>query len=539
MNIIHLQRFLQPVYTALCPEVNPMDHSQEHSTPFSQTDLLLAGLIGIAALALYVRTLAPSLLWGDSAEFQTLSYTLGMTHPSGYMTQIMFGKLFTYIPVGNIAYRVNLMSAFFAALAVADTYVIVRLLGGWRIPALSASILLTLTEGFWWRALVAESYAPAAGMLATVWLLVLLWRHTGKWGYLFLAGLAGGLSLGIHSTVVMTAFSVSVLMALTARKREEWFAAAGGALVGTVITFGFFLYLDANDPPSSIYHTVYRTNLSAFGLSSDEFDTPLKRFFAIFPANHFWSYYFSASPAEIGRRLIEYLSFFPFWAIIIVVIGAWTLLRERLAEGLYPLIAFLLIWGLAITVSFSIYREFYVPVAVITSVWFGVGASLLLKRLSRLPVHNQTFLNIGRSILMVLLIALPIWHARKDLAPAIKSGYPHFVRRDHIYPIFAPDKAIQDARKIVTRVEDNAIVFAPWDKLYSYVYTAHIEDGKTGLSFHEAWSTEEETLADSAIAYIEQNLDTRPIYFTINMYGLTDRYQVEKIDDTLYRIYRK
>jgi hypothetical protein len=528
-----------PVYTALCFEINPMDHPQQHPTPLSWIDTLFAGLIGCVALALYVHTLAPSLLWGDSAEFQTLSYTLGMTHPSGYMTQIMLGKLFTYLPVGNVAYRVNLMSAFFGALAVADTYMIVCLLGGWRIPALSASLLLTLTEGFWWRALVAETYAPAAGMLATIWLLVLLWRHTGKWGYLFLAGVAGGLSLGIHSTVVMTALSVFVLMALTARRREDWLAAATGAVLGAVITFGFFLYLDANDPPSSIYNTVYRTNLSAFGLTADEFDTPLERFFAIFPANHFWSYYFTATPAEIGRRLVEYLSFFPFWAILLVGIGAWALLRERPAEGLYPLLAFLLIWGLAITVSFSIYREFYVPVAVITSVWFGIGASKLITRLGRLPIQNQPLLTIGQSVFMILLIALPIWHARGDLIPALRSGYPQFVRRDHIYPVFAPDKAINDARKIIRRVEKNAIVFAPWDKLYSYVYTAQIEDGVTEISFHEAWSTDEEKLADSAIAYIEQNLDTRPIYFTIEMYGLSDRYRVEKIDDTLYRIYRK
>jgi prepilin signal peptidase PulO-like enzyme (type II secretory pathway) len=89
-------------------------------------------LIGILSLALYVRTLAPSLLYGDIAEFQTLSYTLGMTHPSGYPTQIIFGKLFTFLPFGDIAYRVNLMSAFFGALAVANVYLIVRLLGGWR-----------------------------------------------------------------------------------------------------------------------------------------------------------------------------------------------------------------------------------------------------------------------------------------------------------------------------------------------------------------------------------------------------------------------
>src|SRR3990172_8866316 len=119
-----------------------MNHPQENPSPLSRTDILLAVLIGIAALALYIRTLAPSLLWGDSAEFQTLSYTLGMTHPSGYMTQIMFGKLFTYIPVGNIAYRVNLMSAFFGALAVALVYLIVRILGGRPIPGISASMML-------------------------------------------------------------------------------------------------------------------------------------------------------------------------------------------------------------------------------------------------------------------------------------------------------------------------------------------------------------------------------------------------------------
>jgi hypothetical protein len=516
-----------------------MSHPQEHSLPPSRTDILLAFLIGIAAFGLYVRTLAPSLLWGDSAEFQTLSYTLGMTHPSGYMTQIMFGKLFTYIPVGNIAYRINLMSAFFGSLAVAETYLIVRLLGGWRVAALSASILLTLAEGFWWRALLAESYAPAAGMLATVWLLVLLWRNTGKSAFLFLAGVAGGLSLGIHSTVVMTALSVLISMILATRKREDWLSAAGGALLGSALTFTFFLYLDHNDPPSSIYNTVYRTNLSAFGLSSHEFNTPLERFLAIFPANHFWSYYFSAPSEETGRRLVEYLSYFPFWAMILVPIGAITLLKERSIDGLYPLLAFLLIWGFAVTVSFSVYREFYVPVAVIVAVWIGIAASKLLAVIGQWPAQNQTILKIAQSVFMILLLALPIWHARADLTLAIKSGYTLFIRRDHIYPIFAPDKAINDARKIIERLEKNAIVFAPWDKLYSYIYTAHIEQGETSLTFHEIWSTEEEKLADSAIAYIDQNLDTRPIYFTMNVRELGDRYRVEKINDTLYRIYRK
>ena len=517
-----------------------MYYSDEKSPPLLWTDLLLALLIGLPALALYVRTLAPSLLWGDSAEFQTLSYTLGMTHPTGYATQIVFGKLFTLIPMNDIAWRVNLMSAFFGALAVACTFLIVRLLGGSRVPAIAAALLLAFTEGFWWRALVAESYAPAAGMLALVWLFFLLWRRTGRAIYLFFAGLAGALSIGIHSTVVMTAASVLIVMAFTARKRSEWISAGAGAILGVTLFLGFFFFLDYNDPPSSTYNAVFRIHLSTLGLTASDYDTPIERFLQIFPAGHFWDFYFSAAPGEVNRRLVEYVTYFPIWASALILLGAIALFfRNRWREGLYPLIAFLLIWGFAVTVSFSVYREFYVPVFVITSVWFGVGAGELLLVPGRIFRQDQPAGRVIRIVLSAMLLLLPIWNARADLSLAIQSGYTTFVREYHIYPVFAPDKAIRDARKIINRVEENAIVFSDWDKLYSYIYTAQIEEGRTGISFHEAWIGDDQVLSATMIEYIEANIDTRPIYFTIEMPGLAERYQVTLINDTLYQINRK
>ena len=349
------------------------------SKPISRDDLLVAALIWLSAFALYVRTLAPSLLWGDSAEFQVLSYTLGMTHPSGYTTHIFIGKFFTLIPLGNIAWRVNMMSAFFGALAVAQVYLIVRIFNRWRVAAIAASALLALSEGFWWRALVAESYATAASMIASVWLLTLLWNRSGKWQYLLLAGLLGGLSVGIHSTVVMTAASVLVIMALAARKRADWLGASAGALIGLALTLATFLYVDAHDPPSSIYNTVYRPSLSALGLTESQFDTPFERLFAIFPANHFWDYYFSAAPEVTRDRLVEYTTVYPLWAVAFIIIGMVALFRRpNWRGGLYPLISFLLIWGLAVTVAFSIYREFYVPAAIFIAGWMGVGIGAIL-----------------------------------------------------------------------------------------------------------------------------------------------------------------
>lgn len=517
-----------------------MDDRHGRLSPLSPIDICLALLIGLAALALYVRTLAPSLLWGDSAEFQTLSYTLGMTHQTGYATQIIFGKIFTLIPINDIAWRVNLMSAFFGALAVANTFLIVKLITGSRAAASSAAFVLALTDGFWWRALVAESYAPAAGMLASVWLLFLLWRNTGKPQYLFLSGLAGGLSVGIHSTVVMTGASVLAVMAFTARKRVEWFSAAAGAILGVALFLGFFFFLDYNNPPSSVHNTVFRPNLSAVGLTEDEYDSAWDRFKFIFPANRASSYYFTATSADMHERLIEYVSYFPWWQLILTLIGiVWLFFGGRWREGLYPLIAFLLIWGLAITVSFSIYREFYVPATVITSVWFGAGAGALLSAWERLTRASQPSLRMMRFVLPILLIILPIWNARQDLSLAIQKGFTTFIRDNHVYPVFAPDKAIREAKRIVNRVEDNAIVFTNWDKLYSYVYTAQIEEGKMDISFHEVLDEEDQILPTTMIEYIDANIDTRPIYFAIDVPGLDELYRVTKINDTLYRINRK
>ncbi len=521
-----------------------MTEINQSTKHLSKTDLWVAAFLWLLSFSLYVRTLAPSLLWGDSAEFQTLSYTLGMTHASGYMTHILIGKLFTLIPVGDIAYRVNLMSAFFGALSVGQVFLIVRILGNRRAAAFAASVLLTLIEGNWTQAVIAESYATAAGMIASIWLLILLWDRSKKWGYLFTAGVLGGLSVGIHSTIVMTAASVLIYMAFSARTRSAWLGAATGGLLGVALTIAAFLYVDANDPPSSIYNTVYRPSLSVFGLTPSDFDTPFERLFAIFPANHFWTYYFSATPDVMRVRLVEYVLSFPWWAVALIVTGMIAIFfRSRWYDGLYPLVAFILIWGLGITVSFSIYHEFFIPAAVFVAVWLGTGAGALLDGLASLMKRNAFWSETIRAnvvgIVSLSLIILPIWNSRADIHLAIDKGYTNFIRRDHVYPLFGSDKAVRDARRILNHVETNAIVFSDWDKLYSFVYTAQIVIGRTDVVFHEADPSDSRHLAVSAIAYIDSNIDTRPVYFTVMLDDLSQLYLVEQVGDSLFRISRK
>src|SRR5215210_9297624 len=93
---------------------------------------------GVAAFAflLYLKTLAPTVLYYerpdliDAAMLQVHSYVLGITHPTGYPTWTMLAHLFTYLPFGDPAYRVNLASAVFGAAAVFVLFFAGQLLSG-------------------------------------------------------------------------------------------------------------------------------------------------------------------------------------------------------------------------------------------------------------------------------------------------------------------------------------------------------------------------------------------------------------------------
>ncbi len=523
----------------------PMKIQMRNSFYISYNDLLIAGLAFLLGLFLYVRTLAPSLLSADAAEFQTLAYTMGMTHASGYSTYIFFGRLFTFIPIGDIAYRVNLMSAFFGALAVGQVYLLIRFLGGLKIAGFAGSLALALNPLFWQRTIFAETYAPAASMIASIWLLVLMWRDSKDSRLLFAAGLLGGLSVGIHSTVLMTAISVLIYMLFKARDRRDWLFAAAGTVLGLTLTFLAFLYLDYNNPPSSIYNTAYLTNLSFYGLTLDQFDTPLERLFAIFPAQSFWTYYFSAAPDVIRFRLSEYLNFYPYWEIILILFGAVVLFfyKEKdislIPEGLYALVAFVITWGFAVTVSFSVYKEFYVPVAVIVHIWLGFGISAFLLGLKKVigqikglkPELSRKAIN----LLGIVFVAAILIHSRTDINLAIQSGYTTFIRDEHIYPYFLPDRYTRLARRALNKVEDDAIVFAIWDRLYTYVYMAHVIEGRTDIEFHEVWPS----LGQDTLDFLESHIDERPIYFTTDHPEISSYYKLEQVGDNLYRLRKK
>src|SRR5512147_2549437 len=72
----------------------------------------------------YLLTLAPSVTFFDSGEFLTATYSLGSAHSPGYPLFLNYAKPFTYLPFGNIAFRVNIATAISAAIACYGAYLL-------------------------------------------------------------------------------------------------------------------------------------------------------------------------------------------------------------------------------------------------------------------------------------------------------------------------------------------------------------------------------------------------------------------------------
>lgn len=154
----------------------------------------LPATVVLAAYA-YYSTLCPTIFVGDSGELTTAAYHLGIPHSPGYPLYCLIGWVFTHIPFSpDIAYRLNLMSAFFSLATVVVLYLIIYHFT--RTPYLSFTISLAYAFSpiFWSQAVVAEVYGLNTFLTALALYFLCRWleKRTDRWLYLafFIMGLA-------------------------------------------------------------------------------------------------------------------------------------------------------------------------------------------------------------------------------------------------------------------------------------------------------------------------------------------------------------
>ena len=154
-----------------------------------------AAVVAVFAFGIYLRTLMPSIGFWDTAEAQTVPHTLSIFHPTGFPTYTMLGWLWSQLPIGEVAYRMNLLSAVCLSLAAGLVVLISAQLMAERhrlLVAVSAGIgglAFAFADEAWQNAVRADVHALHIFFAALIIWLLLAWgsaersgaHRPGKW----------------------------------------------------------------------------------------------------------------------------------------------------------------------------------------------------------------------------------------------------------------------------------------------------------------------------------------------------------------------
>jgi 4-amino-4-deoxy-L-arabinose transferase-like glycosyltransferase len=324
----------------------------------------------------------------------------------------------------------------YPAITLVLVFLIGRILTGSRIAALVGPFVLGLAGIFWSQAVIAEIYTPAAMLLAGVLLCLFIWRQGDNPRYLFLAGLLGGLSLGVHNTVSLAAPAIFVYLLLTTRRRTDWLNAIAGSGLGIALFLAAFFWIDSRLVPTSYFDTVVRTSLSGWGLSPQDLNTPLKRLSFLFGARQFRGQMFGAPLGVIGLNIQRYwhalradFSIFALGLIALGVLSPFTRKRQVMdwREALLILLCLLFILGFVFNYHIGDIHVFYIPSYVILGIVCSLGAALFLDLLawpSRQDSLGGTKWSLFfASIYGLLILFLVVWPMRDVTYQSWQAGH--------------------------------------------------------------------------------------------------------------------
>jgi Tfp pilus assembly protein PilF len=136
-----------------------------------------AAAVFLAALAVYVITLCPTVFVEGAGENIVAAWTLGVPHPPGFPLFCLLGKLFaTLFPLGCVASRINLFAAVMGGVAAVALYSLLITAGLRPLISASAALAFAFSSTFWRQATIAEVYTLSLTLILVQLLLLLRWR---------------------------------------------------------------------------------------------------------------------------------------------------------------------------------------------------------------------------------------------------------------------------------------------------------------------------------------------------------------------------
>jgi hypothetical protein len=492
----------------------------------------------------YLRTLCPTVSDLDSGELISVCYTLGIAHPAGYPLYTLLGRLFTLIPVNSVAFRVNMMSAFFASLAVVLIYLIsIRLYEihqpGRRdrksyvekhVIAFSTSLIFAFSRAFWSYAVITEVYTMKAFFLLLVIFMILKWRVTSRsaarnW-LLWIGAFIYGLSLGTHITIALFA-PVFLVYIFINRDRTSSMPYRTWLVMTLFFMMGFCIYLylpirSLSDPPIDWGNPENWRNFLAH-ITGRQFR------FMLFNVNEY------SLQVHAKEYLYSFAMQFTFLIYPLGIIGAIYLLKNQLGE-------FILLAGIClIDIVFNLFlymgsnwlEHFFISSFSVFAIWAGLGMKLIADwgiEITRrvLKPKRKAILNFGYCAILIMFVILPAfpYTANRKTADRSNNWSSHDYGKNILE--FADKNAIimtngicstfplwyfqyVEGKRPDVAVVDANLLAHPW--FGDYLRDKSLSG--TGIKFDRSvHSSYDNWINDMVIDFMRSNMGNRTFYFT-------------------------
>lgn len=351
----------------------------------------LAPLVFLASATLYVRTTCPTLGGAfDSEEFQHAAYTLAIAHATGYPFYLLVGKIFTtLVPIGNIAYRMNLLSALTTAGAVTLVYLNAQRLTRRSLVALTTAALFATNVAVWRQAGVASIGPLHLLLLNAILYATLLWQARraplASIAFLF------GLGLAHHRTTLLFVLPITLLVWLDDpdilyRPRE-----LARVALAAVLPLTLYLYLPI------------------FGNHSPWYSNTVEGFLAQISGGDAGDY-LRATPAQILEGLVSVALYlnesFSILGSVLVALGAFSIRTNRQSKSENRQLLFLGVTTLLYSTWGTLYAgepdRYLVLPFVFLVYWFALGLNVIQARLEKSSAFQAIL-----AIVLILYLALP------------------------------------------------------------------------------------------------------------------------------------
>jgi transmembrane protein TMEM260 (protein O-mannosyltransferase) len=470
-------------------------HETSAKTTWCPPEWLCAGAVFLAALLVYSWTLAPTVTPTDSGELILAAYGLGVAHPPGVPLWIMLAHVASLIPVGNVAVRINISSAVFAALAcailtlvVAEILIAASCLVAPRrkskaprqesnlensstrafifAPAVGAGLLMAFSRTLWAYATITEVYALNALLILLIFFLVVRWRRriietranhndavAAPDSWIYAAAFVFGLAMGVHHvTVGLTLPAIAVLVFRTEGLKfftSRRFLYSALISVGALILVYSYLPWAASRSPAMNWGNTRSLQEIWWHITGRQYRV-----------------FFSFSPSSMGPQFVEFcrmaLREFGFsWLPLALFLAAAGLAaaykRDRTAFWFLLLIV---LADLAYSLSYEIAEDkdaYYLPAFISIAILAGLGGRWLMQLAvpSRLPVWKP-YVAATTAIVLTSAIAfaanLPFNNRRHD-----------FIANDYVENLFS------------TIASDGLLLTQDWQVASPMLYAQEVE----------------------------------------------------------------